>query len=107
MYSDMNEGTVIHGRTETEIERTHFFLGAVTTNHKRNENEVMPQLLKLRKKVENGARFIVNQIGYNARKDHELLQWVASRGCRSACWRTCSSSRGRRRASSTPAGSPA
>ena len=34
MYSDMNEGTVIHGRTETEIERTQFFLGAVTTNHK-------------------------------------------------------------------------
>ena len=76
MYSDMNDGTVIHGRTEGEqVERTHFFLGAVTTNHKRNENEVVPQLLKLRKKVENGARFIVNQIGYNARKDHELLQW--------------------------------
>jgi len=80
MYSDMNEGTVIHGRTETEIERTHFFLGAVATNHKRNENEVMPQLLKLRKKVANGARFIVNQIGYNARKDHELLQWVRQEG---------------------------
>ena len=80
MYSDMNEGTVIHGRTETEIERTHFFLGAVATNHKRNENEVMPQLLKLRKKVSNGARFIVNQIGYNARKDHELLQWVRQEG---------------------------
>jgi methylenetetrahydrofolate reductase (NADPH) len=77
MYSDMNAGTVIHGRTETEVERTQFFLGAVTTNHKRNENEVMPQLLKLRKKVQSGARFIVNQIGYNARKDHELLQWVA------------------------------
>ncbi len=80
MYSDMNEGTVIHGRTETDIERTQFFLGAVTTNHKRNENEVMPQLLKLRKKVSNGARFIVNQIGYNARKDHELLQWVRLEG---------------------------
>jgi methylenetetrahydrofolate reductase (NADPH) len=80
MYSDMNDGTVIHGRTESEVERTQFFLGAVTTNHKRNENEVMPQLLKLRKKVENGARFIVNQIGYNARKDHELLRWVRSEG---------------------------
>jgi methylenetetrahydrofolate reductase (NADPH) len=80
MYSDMNDGTVIHGRTETEVERTQFFLGAVTTNHKRNENEVVPQLLKLRKKVENGARFIVNQIGYNARKDHELLQWVREQG---------------------------
>jgi methylenetetrahydrofolate reductase (NADPH) len=80
MYSDMNDGTVIHGRTEREIERTQFFLGAVATNHKRNENEVMPQLLKLRKKVENGARFVINQIGYNARKDHELLQWTRLEG---------------------------
>jgi methylenetetrahydrofolate reductase (NADPH) len=76
MYSDMNAGTVIHGRTEDVVERTQFFLGAVVTNHKRNENEVVPQLLKLRKKVENGARFVINQIGYNARKDHELLRWV-------------------------------
>jgi methylenetetrahydrofolate reductase (NADH) len=81
MYSDMNEGTVIHGRSEGEaVERTQFFLGAVTTNHKRAENEVVPQLLKLRKKVENGARFVINQIGYNARKDHELIQWVRQQG---------------------------
>jgi methylenetetrahydrofolate reductase (NADPH) len=80
MYSDMNAGTVIHGRAEDEIERTRFFLGAVVTNHKRNENEVMPQLLKLRKKVDNGARFVINQIGYNARKDHELLRWVEQEG---------------------------
>jgi methylenetetrahydrofolate reductase (NADPH) len=81
MYSDMNEGTVIHGRSEGEdVQRTQFFLGAVTTNHKRNENEVVPQLLKLRKKVENGARFAINQIGYNARKDHELLRWVRGEG---------------------------
>jgi len=81
MYSDMNAGTVIHGRAEgEEVQRTRFFLGAVATNHKRNENEVVPQLLKLRKKVRCGARFIVNQIGYNARKDHELLQWIRSEG---------------------------
>ncbi|MEZ5122155.1 MAG: methylenetetrahydrofolate reductase C-terminal domain-containing protein [Solirubrobacterales bacterium] len=76
MYTDMNAGTVLHGRTETEVQRTRFFLGAVVTNHKANENEVMPQLLKLRKKIDNGARFVINQIGYNARKDHELLQWL-------------------------------
>jgi methylenetetrahydrofolate reductase (NADPH) len=76
MYADMNAGTVIHGRNEDVVERTRFFLGAVVTNHKRHENEVVPQLLKLRKKVDNGARFVINQIGYNARKDHELLRWV-------------------------------
>jgi methylenetetrahydrofolate reductase (NADPH) len=76
MYSDMNEGTTVRGDDE-QPQRTRFLLGAVVTNHKRNENEVVPQLLKLRKKVENGARFVINQIGYNARKDHELLLWTA------------------------------
>ena len=38
------------------LERTDFFLGAVVTNHKRHEREVVPQYLKLRKKIENGAR---------------------------------------------------
>jgi methylenetetrahydrofolate reductase (NADPH) len=78
MYTDMNAGTVLHGRTEAEVQRTRFFMGTVVTNHKANENEVMPQLLKLRKKIDNGARFVINQIGYNARKDHELLQWMRS-----------------------------
>ena len=82
MFSDMNEGAVIRGGRSGEapeegLQRTRFFLGAVVTNHKRNENEVVPQLLKLRKKVRHGARFVINQIGYNARKDHELLRWVA------------------------------
>jgi len=80
MYSDMNEGTVIHGREGDVVDRTAFFLGAVVTNHKRQENEVMPQLFKLRKKVEHGARFVINQIGYNARKDHELIRWVGQEG---------------------------
>jgi len=80
MYTDMNEGTVLHGRTEPEVQRTQFFMGTVVTNHKPNENEVMPQLLKLRKKIDNGARFVINQIGYNARKDAELLQWMRLEG---------------------------
>ncbi|UGS37026.1 methylenetetrahydrofolate reductase C-terminal domain-containing protein [Capillimicrobium parvum] len=80
MYTDMNAGTVLHGRTEAEVQRTQFFLGTVVTNHKANENEVIPQLLKLRKKVSSGARFVINQIGYNARKDHELLRWMRAEG---------------------------
>ena len=46
------------------------------TNHKRHEREVMPQYFKLRKKVQAGARFVINQIGWNARKDDELLRWI-------------------------------
>jgi methylenetetrahydrofolate reductase (NADPH) len=36
--------------------------------------------LKLHKKIETGARFIINQVGYNARKDDELLRWLALKG---------------------------
>ena len=76
MYSDMNEGLLTDGAGGTPLERTQFFLGAVVTNHKRHEREVMPQYFKLRKKIENGAAFVVNQIGYDARKDDELLRWL-------------------------------
>ena len=40
----------------------------------------MPQYFKLAKKVECGARFIINQIGYNSRKDDELLRYVTLKG---------------------------
>jgi methylenetetrahydrofolate reductase (NADPH) len=46
------------------------------TNHKQYEREVVPQYLKLRKKVRTGARFVINQVGWNARKDDELLRWI-------------------------------
>jgi methylenetetrahydrofolate reductase (NADPH) len=75
MYADMNEGLVVDP-ARAALERTQFFLGAVVTNHKRHEHEVMPQYFKLRKKVENGAAFVINQIGYDARKDDELLRWM-------------------------------
>jgi methylenetetrahydrofolate reductase (NADPH) len=77
MYNDMNEGLLPDA---PDSQRTRFLLGATVTNHKRHEREVMPQLFKLRKKIENGARFIVNQIGYHARKDHELLLWMEQNG---------------------------
>jgi methylenetetrahydrofolate reductase (NADPH) len=52
------------------------FLGCVVTNHKRHEREVVPQYLKLRKKVRAGARFAINQVGWHVRKDDELLRWL-------------------------------
>ncbi|HEY7381392.1 MAG TPA: methylenetetrahydrofolate reductase C-terminal domain-containing protein [Gaiella sp.] len=76
MLSDLNEGVGI----DPSLGRTSFLLGCVVTNHKRYEREVVPQLLKLRKKVENGARFVINQIGYDARKDDELLRWMRLNG---------------------------
>jgi methylenetetrahydrofolate reductase (NADPH) len=69
LYSAMNEGI-------DDLDRTNFFLGCVVTNHKRHEREVMPQYFKLRKKVRTGARFVINQIGFNTRKDDELLRFA-------------------------------
>ena len=54
----------------------------------------MPQYFKLRKKVEAGARFVINQIGWNARKDDELLRWIRREQLpRARCSRTSISSR--------------
>jgi len=76
LYSDMNAGLRL-ARTDERLDRTNFFLGCVVTNHKLHEREVVPQYQKLAKKVRTGARFVINQIGYNARKDDELLRYIA------------------------------
>jgi methylenetetrahydrofolate reductase (NADPH) len=76
LYSEMNDGLHDERRPEIQLDRTSFFLGCVVTNHKRREREVMPQYFKLRKKVEAGARFVINQIGWDTRKDDELLRWI-------------------------------
>ncbi len=76
LFSEMNDGLRDERRADTRLDRTNFFLGGVVTNHKRHEREVMPQYFKLRKKAEAGAGFVINQIGWNARKDDELLRWI-------------------------------
>jgi len=76
LFSEMNDGLRDERKPETRLDRTNFFLGCVVTNHKRREREVMPQYFKLRKKVEAGAGFVINQIGWDTRKDDELLRWI-------------------------------
>jgi methylenetetrahydrofolate reductase (NADPH) len=77
MFTDMNEGIPLDGPGGVH-DSTRFYMGATVTNHKRHEREVMPQYFKLAKKIANGARFIITQIGYHARKDDELLKWMAA-----------------------------
>jgi methylenetetrahydrofolate reductase (NADPH) len=76
LFSELNNGIPDERKPDTRLDRTNFFLGCVVTNHKRREREVMPQYFKLRKKVQAGARFVINQIGWNTRKDDELLRWI-------------------------------
>jgi methylenetetrahydrofolate reductase (NADH) len=75
LFSEMNAG-LRDDRTGRNLDRTSFFLGCVVTNHKRREREVVPQYFKLRKKVAAGAQFVINQIGWDVRKDDELLRWI-------------------------------
>ncbi len=78
MFFDLNSGMRVgSGRAAQVLASTQFFLGAVVNNHKRYEREVMPQYFKLAKKIESGAAFIINQIGYDARKQDELLKYMA------------------------------
>ena len=70
----MNHGltaTKLHGNG-SRLGKTQFCIGAVTTNFKLREGEVVPQYLKLKKKVECGAHFIINQIGFDSRRISEL-----------------------------------
>ncbi len=80
MLSAMNDGfqprETRAGRRPERLAPTSFFIGAVTTNYKRHEGEVVPQYRKLEKKVAAGARFIINQVGYDARKAHELRLYM-------------------------------
>lgn len=64
----------------SRLNPTQFYLGAVTTNFKLHENEVIPQYLKLEKKIEAGAQFMINQIGYDTRKIHEQLAYMQHQG---------------------------
>jgi methylenetetrahydrofolate reductase (NADPH) len=62
------------------LRRTQFCVGAVTTNFKLREGEVIPQYMKLQKKIECGAHFIINQIGYDSRKMSELRAYMNAHG---------------------------
>ncbi|NWK54115.1 methylenetetrahydrofolate reductase C-terminal domain-containing protein [Verrucomicrobiaceae bacterium N1E253] len=82
MLREMNQGLKVKapGNTTRQLGMTRFFTGTVVNNFKRHESEVIPQYLKLDKKIENGARYIINQIGYDARKMDELLRYMQRQG---------------------------
>lgn len=86
LYGDLNAGRWPADATGgghgagTASAPTRFHLGAVVSPFKRHERELVPQYLKLAMKVREGARFIITQVGYDARKNDELLRWMALHG---------------------------
>jgi methylenetetrahydrofolate reductase (NADPH) len=75
--SSMNAGLpVATPRGESRIAKTDFFLGASVSPFKWREASLVMQYVKLEKKIRAGARFIITQLGWDARKHLELLQYL-------------------------------
>ncbi|MSS73723.1 MAG: hypothetical protein EXS64_19880 [Candidatus Latescibacteria bacterium] len=83
MLNDLNRGMEVQGLKPGSVERlnrTNFFLGTVVSPFKLQERELIPQYLKLARKVESGAAFVITQLGYDARKFDEALRYAALQG---------------------------
>lgn len=74
LITEMNRGLEYSGlRDVIRHQPADFFAGAVVSPFKATEAEQMGQYYKLKKKIAAGAQFIVTQLGYDARKFHEVL----------------------------------
>lgn len=81
LASEMNRGLIYPGpRGEIHHRPSDFFAGAVVSPFKATEAEQRVQYFKLRKKIAAGAKFVVTQLGYDARKFHELIQFMRLNG---------------------------
>ena len=80
LLKTMNTGIEVGKKKKSTLRNTDFFLGAVVSNFKKHENELIPQYLKLLKKIETGASFIINQVGYDAGKISELAAFMKNKG---------------------------
>lgn len=56
-----------------------FSCGVAVNPYKRQERELVPQLLKLELKARTGAAYAVTQVGYDARSLDELGRWLRRR----------------------------
>ena len=77
LITAMNQGLEYPGSKGTvKNGPSNFYAGAAVSPFKATEAEVMAQYFKLRKKIAAGAQFVVTQLGYDARKFHEILQFM-------------------------------
>lgn len=76
LIEEMNEGRVETQKGPAPLKPTSFFGGAAVSPFKKTEAELLGQYYKLQKKLRAGAQFIVTQLGYDARKYHEIIQFM-------------------------------
>ena len=72
LIRSMNQG--LHIREGKTLQPSNFFAGCVITPFKNVEAEIITEYIKLQKKLNAGAAFIMSQVGYDMRKFHELRQ---------------------------------
>ncbi len=82
ILNEMNQGMRVPGKKGawTRLKPTQFLLSATVSPFKQYESELIPQYLKMEKKVANGARFIFSQVGYDCRKFQEIALYCAMKG---------------------------
>jgi methylenetetrahydrofolate reductase (NADPH) len=82
LLTEMNQGLGVPLRNGASklLNKTRFYQGAVATNFKIHEREVIPQYLKLRKKIQCGAEFIIGQIGFDSQKASEMIGYMRTHG---------------------------
>ena len=80
MIRRMNAGLSVSlpGRrtAESTLTPTRFCPGAAVNPFKLHEGEYLTQLYKMDMKLRTGAKWLVSQIGYDARKHHELVRYL-------------------------------
>ncbi|MEN6461260.1 MAG: methylenetetrahydrofolate reductase C-terminal domain-containing protein [Syntrophomonas sp.] len=77
LIASMNKGLEIReSKGIAHHQPSNFFVGSVVSPFKATEAELLVQYYKLKKKISHEARFIVTQLGFDARKFHEVLQII-------------------------------
>ena len=77
LVSHINQGLEVSEAGKSVFQQPgDFFAGSVVSPFKATEAELVSQYHKLRKKISHGAGFIITQLGYDARKFHEVLQFI-------------------------------
>jgi len=77
MVEKMNRGLEYENMGKKAVLKpTDFFAGAAISPFKAVESELLGQYAKLKKKIGAGAKFAILQVGYDARKMHEVLMWL-------------------------------
>ncbi len=83
MVSEMNKGFVLDPRAPyggVKLAPMGFHAGCVVSPFKRLESELIPQYLKLKRKINAGAAFVITQMGFDVRKYDELRRFMDREG---------------------------